>query len=406
MRSIFKKIGPGPLVAAAFIGPGTITLCTAAGAGFGYSLLWALLLSVVATVSLQEMAARLGLISRKDLARVIAELRSNLLIKWLVICMVFSAIVIGNTAYEAGNISGGALGLEVFTGNIDMKFGGFAFNPIPLITGIIAFIILLKGSFKSLQYILLGLVILMSLSFVTTAVMTQPDLPGLVNGLFTFYMPENSILIIVGLIGTTVVPYNLFLHSALVSKKWKSEKDLGTCRFDTFLAVILGGVVSMSVLISSASVDIDEVSSGADLALALQPVFGYSASYLMGLGLFAAGLTSAITAPLAAAFVITGLLGKSQNTDSAIYKGVWMCILLFGVLVSTLNVKPIALIVFAQVANGIFLPLIAIVLIYIVNKKTILGEHTNTPAQNALGALVFIITLALSYRILSGIINF
>ena len=83
-----------------------------------------------------------------------------------------------------------------------------------------------------------------------------------------------------------------------------------------------------------------------------------------------------------------------------------MCILLFGVLVSTLNVKPIALIVFAQVANGIFLPLIAIVLIYIVNKKTILGEHTNTPAQNALGVLVFIITLALSYRILSGIINF
>jgi Mn2+/Fe2+ NRAMP family transporter len=358
---------------------------------------------VIATVSLQEMAARLGLISRKDLAAVISELKSNRLLKVLVVFLVFSAIVIGNTAYEAGNLSGGSLGLEVFTGSLKWSLGGQEFSMGPLITGIIAFLLLLKGSIKSLQYVLLGLVIAMSIAFVSTAVLTKPDLSGLAQGLFTFNMPEGSVIFIVGLIGTTVVPYNLFLHSALVIKKWDSAKELGASQFDTIFAVVLGGLVSMSVLIAAASVDINQVISGADLAVALQPVFGLAAKYLMAMGLFAAGLTSAITAPMAAAFVITGLFGGSGNTESLLYKGVWMSILLFGILVATFNVKPIALIMFAQVANGVLLPIIAIILIWIMNQKSILGAYRNSFVQNVVGMVVFLITVALSYRILINV---
>ena len=341
MKNWLNKIGPGPLVAAAFIGPGTITMCTTAGVGFGYSLLWALLISVIATLSLQEMAARLGLISRKDLATVITDLKSNPVFKTLILILVFSAIVIGNTAYEAGNISGGSLGLEIFTGSLSHSILGYTLNFGHIITGGIAYLILSKGSFKTLQYLLLGLVILMSLTFVTTAIITQPNLGELAKGLFRFEMPKASVFVVVGLIGTTVVPYNLFLHSAMVSKKWSSHEDLKYCRFDTYLAVVLGGVVSMCILVAAASVDIVEVLSGADLALALQPVFGISAKYLMGLGLFSAGLTSAITAPMAAAFVVTGLFRKSGETNGKWYKGVWKAILFFLVfLVSTFNINP------------------------------------------------------------------
>ncbi|MEM1002271.1 MAG: Nramp family divalent metal transporter [Bacteroidota bacterium] len=404
MKRWFKKIGPGTLVAAAFIGPGTITMCSTAGVAFGYSLLWALLLSIIATISLQEMASRLGIISQKDLVSVISDLKSNLLIRLGIMVLVFSAIVLGNTAYEAGNISGGAIGLTILTGNLKTSIVNLELNFAPLITGVLAFIILLRGTIKTLQYVLLALVILMSFAFVTAAIITKPNLSGLVEGLFIYSMPEGSLLVIVGLIGTTVVPYNLFLHSALVVKKWNSVDDLKTSRIDTVLAVVLGGLVSMCVLIAAASVDVEELISGADLALALEPIFGHGAKYLMGIGLFAAGLTSAITAPLAAAFVVSGLFGSSGNTNSTLHKVVWITILFVGVLFSTLNIIPITLIVFAQVANGIFLPIIALVLIWIMNKKTILGEKTNSVIQNIVGILVFMITLLLSYRILINVL--
>ena len=378
-------------------------MCTSAGVEFGYALLWTLLLSIIATISLQEMAARLGLISKKDLASSIADVKLNRVVKGLVIVLVFSAIVIGNTAYEAGNISGGALGLEILTGPIQLKLNNVSLRTAPLIIGLIAFFILWKGSIKSLQYILLGLVILMSMAFVTTAVITRPSFNGLTNGLLAFQMPEHSIFIIVGLIGTTVVPYNLFLHSALVSKKWSSEHDLSTAQFDTFLAVILGGLVSMSVLVAAASIDVEQVRSGADLASALKPVFGSLAQYLMGFGLFSAGLTSAITAPLAAAFVVNGLTGKGSNTASMIYKGVWISVLLFGVIASSFNVKPVTLIMFAQVTNGLCLPIMAAILLWIMNSKRILGKYSNSIIQNAVGVIVFLITLMLSYRMLHSV---
>jgi len=105
IRNWFKNIGPGPLVAAAFIGPGTVTVCTLAGVNFGFSLLWAMLLSILATIVLQEMSARMGIISQKGLSEVIRSEISNPIFRTLAIVLILSAIVIGNAAYEAGNIS-------------------------------------------------------------------------------------------------------------------------------------------------------------------------------------------------------------------------------------------------------------------------------------------------------------
>jgi Mn2+/Fe2+ NRAMP family transporter len=400
LKKLTKNIGPGSLVAAAFIGPGTITTCTTAGARFGYDLMWALVLSVIATISLQEMAARLGVISQKDLASVIAKFSSHRVLQISVITLILCAIVVGNTSYEAGNISGAALGLELFTGKLIFEFKGASLNLSTVILGAIAFMILVKGSIKSLQQILLGLVMLMSMAFVLTAILTKPNLFAIFRGLLSFKSSDASLFTVVGLIGTTVVPYNLFLHSALVAKKWHSPKDLQASRWDTFVAVLLGGLVSMSVLIAAASVNILELKSGADLAFALQTTFGESAKYFMGLGLIAAGLTSAVTAPLAAAFVITGLFGKSGQTNSKLYKAVWMSVLLFGILVSSFNLEPIVLIIFAQVTNGLFLPFIVLVLLWIMNQTRLLGSYKNTKLQNAFGIFVFLLTLLLAYRIL------
>ena len=226
MKKWINNIGPGPLVAAAFIGPGTVTLCSIAGVDFGFSLLWTLVLSIIATIVLQEMSARLGIISNKGLSQVIREEIKNPNFRNVVITLILSSIVIGNAAYEAGNISGGVLGLEAVFGEKTLNILNININFYSIILGLIAFALLYAGNYKILERSLIFLVIIMSLSFIITAIITKPDIIDLLKGLFIPKFPKGSILIIIGLIGTTVVPYNLFLHASLVKERWKNKSDL------------------------------------------------------------------------------------------------------------------------------------------------------------------------------------
>lgn len=391
-------MGPGPLVAAAFIGPGTVTVCTMAGVGFGFALLWAMVLSIVATIVLQEMSARLAIVSQKGLAEVIRTHVKNPILKGAIIVLVLSAIVIGNAAYEAGNISGGVLGLETIFGNPTFKFLGLQLNVLSVIIGIIAFLILYIGNYKILEKVLISMVIIMSLAFVSMAVLTKPNLLEILKGIFIPKFPEESILTIIALIGTTVVPYNLFLHASLVKEKWNALDDLKYARFDTIIAVILGGIVSMCIIISAAAIQKNDISNSSDLALALEPLFGNFATYFMGIGLFAAGITSAITAPLAAAYVATGCLGWSTNMRSPGFRAVWILILILGILSASLGIKSIEIIKFAQITNGLLLPIIAGILIWIMNKKSVLGNYKNTTVQNIVSVVILAITIFLGAK--------
>lgn len=398
IKNWFKNIGPGPLVAAAFIGPGTVTLCTIAGVNFGYALLWAMVLSIVATIVLQEMSARLGIVTQKGLSEVIRSEIKNPFFRTLTIILILSAIVIGNAAYEAGNISGSVLGLEAVFGKHLLDLGVFSANPFSFLIGIVAFILLYIGNYKVLEKVLVTLVIFMSIAFLITAIMTRPNLTDVFKGIFVPKFPDNSILTIVGLIGTTVVPYNLFLHASLVKEKWHTPNDLKFARKDTIIAVILGGFVSMCIIITASAIQSQDITNAADLAKGLEPLFGSYAKYFLALGLFAAGITSAITAPLAAAYVASGCLGWSSNLKSKQFRLVWMFILLVGVFSSSSGMKSIEIIKFAQVANGILLPVIAGFLIWIVNKKSVLGIYKNKTRQNVLGLIILAITIFLGLK--------
>ena len=393
------NIGPGALVAAAFIGPGTVTTCTIAGSSFGYTLLWALTLSTFATAILQEMSARLGLISGQGLAQSIRQEIKRPWLKWLAIFLVLSAIVIGNSAYEAGNISGGVLGLNTIFPGSTIQLAGIEINPFIPIIGIISFILLFIGDYKVIEKVLIGLVILMSLSFLITAILTSPNLLEVIKGMFIPKQPDGSLLMIVGLIGTTVVPYNLFLHASLVNERWKGgSQNLPHARRDTYISVLLGGLISIAIVICAAAITNSDVKNGADLAKALEPTFGSSANYLLGIGLFAAGITSAITAPMAAAFVAKGCFGWKGNLKSWNFRIVWMAILLIGVSVSMTSFKPIEVIQFAQIANGLLLPIIAVFLLWIVNKSSIMGDYVNSKIQNVLGFIILGITILLCVK--------
>lgn len=400
MKNPFKNIGPGTLIAAAFIGPGTVTVCTLAGVNYGFTLLWAMVLSITATIVLQEMAARLGLVYGKGLAETVKNQIKHPLLKTAAVLLILAAILVGNAAYEAGNISGGALGLQTLLTNTSFTIAGIEIQYIPIIIGVVAFVLLFIGSYKMIEKVLVSLVILMSLSFLIAAALTMPSITEIIKGLLIPKMPEESVLTIIGLVGTTVVPYNLFLHASLVKERWNGVEDLKKAKNDLYISIILGGVVSMAIIICGAAIQEAEVTTAADLAKGLEPLFGSYAKYFLSIGLFAAGITSAITAPLAAAYVARGCFDWETNTRSVKFRIVWMLILIIGVVFSSIGFKSIEIIKFAQVANGLLLPIIAMFLLWIVNKKGLLGDYKNTRWQNILGFIIVLTTLLLGTRTL------
>ncbi len=398
MKNIFKNIGPGTLVAAAFIGPGTVTVCTLAGVEFGFTLLWAMVLSIISTVVLQEMAARLGLVTNLGLAENVRKEIKSPFLKTIAIVLILSAILVGNAAYEAGNISGGVLGLQTFFMDTTFSILGLEPNYLSILIGLFAFVLLYIGNYKLIERSLVTLVILMSLAFLITAIITKPDMGSVLKGMLTPSIPKEGLLTIIALVGTTVVPYNLFLHASLVREKWSGVSSLGVARKDLYISIILGGLVSMAIMVCAAAIQSAQVSNALDLAKGLEPLFGSFSKYFLSLGLFAAGITSAITAPLAAAYVARGCFGWEAGLKSWKFRMVWIFVLLLGVIFSSAGFKSIEIIKFAQVANGLLLPIIAGFLLWAVNKSTVLEEHRNTKLQNLLGVVILLTAIILGAK--------
>ena len=400
-----KNIGPGTVIAAAFIGPGTITMCSIAGTMYGLDLMWALLFSLIMTTVLQLTSAKIGLITQKGLSSNLMDSFDNLVFKYLALVLVLSAILIGNTAYEAGNISGGVLGVSSIFGQLSYSYNGFIINLYSLLVGLLAFVILFIGNRRLIERVLIGLVLIMSLAFLTSAIIVKPDFYLIIEGLFIPKLPEGSLLVVIGLIGTTVVPYNIFLHASLVSDKWSSISDLKFVKTDTFLAVVLGGIISISVMITASSIGDIKIESASDLALGIEPLFGSFSKLIISLGLFAAGLTSSVTAPLAAAYVTCGCMGWKTNVKSKKFRIVWFIVLFMGISFSSLDFKSIEIIKFAQVANGILLPVIAVFLLVLANNKRLLKSQVNGYLFNLITVIIILFTMFIGIKSILSVIG-
>ncbi|MCA1799139.1 MAG: Nramp family divalent metal transporter, partial [Xanthomonadaceae bacterium] len=207
------RFGPGFLVAAAFIGPGTVTTASLAGARYGFALAWAVLAAIAATLILQEMSARLGAVGRVGLGEAIRTGIANPVGRFLATGLALLGITFGNAAYQAGNLTGAALGLEALAG------GPRAAWVIACALGAAA--LLMSGAYRLVEFALIALVAVMSVVFVTTAIYLGPDLLQLVEAVSQPRIPAGAGLVVLALIGTTVVPYNLFMHAAAVREKWR-----------------------------------------------------------------------------------------------------------------------------------------------------------------------------------------
>jgi len=372
MRKNFFRLGPGILITAAFIGPGTLTVCTIVGVNSGMLLLWAILFSVIITIISQNIVAKISWETKKGLAQVLLEHSKTPLKKWSLIILLISAIFFGNSAYEAGNITGAKIGLQQI---IESKFFDLTgFDILPLIICFLISAIYLMGGSEIIKKILLAIVVLMSFSFIFAAIITKPDLLSILNGLFIPRFNANQLTLLLSVIGTTIVPYNLFLHSALV-KNMSSVTDFKQIRMDTIISVSIGGLISLCIVMVAANSGLKSVESVSDLGISLSPIYGELSEYLISIGLFGAGLSSAITAPLAASYVVSECFDWKQRENRSKY--IFLFVLITGTIFSSLGLNPIVIIQLAQIFNGLLLPIIGLFLLLLVTSNKLKGYFKN-----------------------------
>ncbi|OES46353.1 Nramp family divalent metal transporter [Domibacillus iocasae] len=399
-RDRLKFIGPGAIVTASFIGPGTVTTATRAGASFGYAVLWAVVFSILATMILQEMTARLGIITQSSLGDAIREQFANPILKYGSMWLVLISITVGCSAYIAGDLLGTSLGISTLTGIPDNVLG-------PTV-GIIILLLGLTGSYKTIEKVMIFLIVIMSITFITTMVIAKPDIGEMVKGAFIPAIPAGSIITIVALIGTTVVPYNLFIHSSTVQERWNKPSDLKESRWDIILSIGVGGLITAAILITSATMIRGiEVESVAELSLQLEPILGSWAKVFISIGLFAAGLSSAIASPLGAAITVASVLKWQNGMKDRRFRVVFTAVMVIGIVSSAIGFEPLDVLLFAQALNGILLPFISIMLLIIMNNKRRLGEYTNSLKANIFGGLVALICTGLGlYSLIDAIRTF
>ncbi|MBP1920423.1 Nramp family divalent metal transporter [Youngiibacter multivorans] len=391
-----KNLGPGAIVSATIIGPGTITACTLAGVNFQYILVWTILFSVIATLVLQNISSRIGIATGKGLAELIHDIYKDSYLRFFFAAAVILAIGVGNSAFQSGNMSGAVLGLKAI---VDMPTWIWATVIVS-----IASIVLWTGRSAFIEKIMLVLIVFMVIIFVLTAIAVKPDFRMLFSG-FAPTIPKGSILVAIGMVGTTVVPHLLFMHSSLCAKRYEGRNKNNAIKesmFDTNLNLFFVGIISLCVVITGAALFGKgiKVSSGLDMAKQLEPLLGSWAKYVFGAGLFAAGISSAFSAPMSAAYAICGILRWPTNLKDKKFRIIWIVVMLIGYAITASGIQPITVILLAQSFNGVMLPLSAAILMLGANNKS-MGKFKNTHLWNIAGALTIAVTIILAYRTLS-----
>lgn len=393
-----KAIGPGAMITASFIGPGTITTATRAGTDFGYALIWVVIFSVIATIVLHEMVSRLGVVTQDGLGEAILKEFDSLKFKKLSAYLIGSSIFIGCASYISGDLIGTSLGLSSIV--------GITPNYIAPFIGIIVLCLVYKGSMKLLEKILTFLVGVMAFVFVTTMIVANPNWAEISKGIVPNF-PKDSILVIISLIGTTVVPYNFFIHAAAARDTWKDPDEIELSKWDTYISITVGGIITAAVVITSATLMKGFViKSAADISVQLEPLLGNWAKIFMGIGLFSAGLSSAIASPLGASYTLAGLFGWKYSNDDKRFKTVNIVIVIIGIIVNTFKLDPIQILLVAQALNGIILPLVTIYVVYITSSKRQMGTYKNSTSQICFGIIVSLISTCLGmYALYSAIVK-
>ena len=359
------------VISAAFIGPGTVTTAVTAGSLYQLDLMWAVVFATVACILLQEVSARITIASGLSLGQAVVKKFGGHKGFWINMFIGVS-VLLGCAAYEAGNILGAVSGL-----NLLFEGDGKVYT---ILISLVAAFVLWSGKQKGISTLMTILVALMGIAFFVLALNIDFSFSEVVVSSVIPKIPVGAELITLGLVGTTIVPYNLFLGSGI-----SKGQTVPLMRIGLTISVLIGGLITAWILLAGTLVH--DFSSFPILANEFQNKVGAVGAWALGIGLFAAGFSSAITSPYAASIIASNVLGAEKKSS---VRWVWGSVLLTGFLFGISGVKPIPIILAVQALNGLILPLVTAYLILIVNDETLIPkEHRHSRFYNLLLLLIF-----------------
>jgi NRAMP (natural resistance-associated macrophage protein)-like metal ion transporter len=389
-------LGPGIITGSVDNDAGGITTYSVAGAIYGYNMLWTLFPSFIVLIVIQEMNARMGIVTGKGLADLIRE---NAGVK--ITFFIFSALYladIGNTTTEFAGIAGS---MEIF--------GISKYISVPIM-GFLVWILVVKGTYKFAERLFLIFSVSL-LTYVVSAIMGHPHWSEIGHAIIRpeFTLNTQSLAMIIGIVGTTIAPWMLFYMQSAVIEKGLKMKNYRYTIIDILVGCIATVVVAFFIIVACAStlhVNGVHINEAKDAALALKPMAGVLASEVFAFGLFVASVFSATILPLATAFYVCEAFGFEAGIDKKwdeareFYVLYTFILALAMVIILIPNAPLIFISLWSQVINGLMLPVVLVCMILLVNNKKIMGLHVNKPLNNVIGWSTILILIGLSFTLL------
>ena len=394
----FAVVGPGIITANVDNDAGGIYTYSVTGASHGYSLLWTLIPITVALIVVQEMVARMGVVTGKGLADLIRE-EYGFRTTFILMALVFVA----NLGTTVANFAGLASGMSLF--------GASRFIAVP-VGALLVWLLIVKGSYRFTEKVFLAFC-LFYLAYPISCLFARPDWThALVSTVKpSFHFDVGYLYLVIALVGTTITPWMQFYQQASMVEKGVKVKDYSLVRWDVILGCIMTDLVSFFIIVACAATIYagghGHISSAADAAMALRPLAGHAAQILFAFGLVNASIFAVSIVPLSVAYYICEGLGLESGVDKRFNEAPAFYWLFTGLIaVSALIVMvlrestQVPIILMAQVANGILLPFVLIFMLRLSNRGDLMGEHRNTRTFNVIAWTTCIVMITLTALLL------
>jgi NRAMP (natural resistance-associated macrophage protein)-like metal ion transporter len=377
----FALLGPGIITGSVDNDAGGITTYSVAGAMYGYGMIWTLIPSLIVLLVIQEMNARMGIVTGKGLSDLIRENAGVKVTFFIFIGLLLSNI--GNTTTEFAGVAGS---MEIF--------GVSKYVSVP-VAAILVWLLVVKGTYQIAERIFL-IFSASLLTYVVSALMAKPQWSEIGSAIIRPGIEFNtkSITVIIALVGTTIAPWMQFYMQSSVIEKGLKMKNYKYTLIDIAVGCVVTVVVAFFIMVACGATlhpNGIEITEAKDAALSLEPLAGRLASYVFAFGLFVASVFSATILPLATAFYVCEAFGFETGIDKSWDEAKEFYILYTGILVISAiiilipNAPLIDISIWSQVLNGILLPVVLVSMILLINNKKIMGNYINKPVQNIIG---------------------
>jgi Mn2+/Fe2+ NRAMP family transporter len=395
--AIFLAIlGPGIITGSVDNDAGGITVYSVAGATYGYGLIWTLIPSFVVLLVIQEMNARMGIVTGKGLSDLIRENAGLKLTFFIFVGLLLSNI--GNTTTEFAGVAGS---MEIF--------GVSKYISVPVVAVMVWFLVV-KGTYKIAERIFLIFSVSL-LTYVVSALMSKPHWAEIGSSIIhpQVAMNTQSLAMVIALVGTTIAPWMQFYMQSTVIEKGLKMKHFRYTLIDITVGCVVTIVVAFFIMVACGSTlhpNGIQINEAKDAALALKPLAGALASQVFAFGLFVASVFSATILPLATAYYVSEAFGFEAGIDKkwdeakefyTLYTGI---LIVSAIIILIPNAPLIKISIWSQVLNGVLLPVVLVSMILLINNKKIMGTYTNTLTQNIIGWSAVVLLTGLSLLLL------